>query len=144
MLSEEAARVRGERGEGDDPALVLGEVLKYEVPGGFEEDVALTHPAVLWVLDRDKDGRFSDDDVHAFADMMGEYTKMWLREEVWDFGGDKWGGRGAGGAWGVERWGGGGRHRVVHGRICSFVLCFVVGLGVMMILNGAAAGDDDV
>lgn len=82
MLSEEAARVRGDRGEGDDPGLVLGELLKYEVPGGFEEDVNVVHPAVLWVLDRDKDGRFSDDDIHAFAEMMGEYTKMWLREEV--------------------------------------------------------------
>ena len=82
MLSEEAARARGERDEGDDPALVLGEMLKCKVPGGFEDDVHLVHPAVLWVLDHDKDGRFSDDDVHAFAEMMGEYTKMWLREEV--------------------------------------------------------------
>ena len=82
MLSEEAARARGDREEGDDPALVLGELLKCKVPGGFEDDVNLVHPAVLWVLDHDKDGRFSDDDVHAFAEMMGEYTKMWLREEV--------------------------------------------------------------
>ena len=74
--------MRATREPGVDPALVLGEVLRFEVPGGFDEDVQLAHPAVLWVLDRDKDGRFSEADIHAFADEMGEYTKMWTRDEV--------------------------------------------------------------
>ena len=55
MLSEEAARAR--RAEGGESAdLTLGELLKYQVPGGFEEDVHVIHPAVMWVLDRDKKG----------------------------------------------------------------------------------------
>jgi hypothetical protein len=89
MLCEEAARVRAPRDAGEDPGLVLGELLRYQVPGGFATDVQLVHPAVLWVLDRDKDGRFSDKDIIAFADEMGEYTTMWLREEVG--GGMGWG-----------------------------------------------------
>ena len=81
LLSEEAARVRGERGEGADPALTLGEMIKFEVPGGFADEVRVVHPAVLWTLDRDKKGGFSDEDLHVFANEMGIYTNMWTRNE---------------------------------------------------------------
>ena len=79
MLSEEAARVRGERKEGESADLTLGELLKYQVPGGFEEDVRVIHPAVMWVLDRDKKGAFADEDLHEFAQEMGVYTNAWMR-----------------------------------------------------------------
>ena len=71
MLSEEASRVRGDRLAGEPSGLRLSEMLKFEVPDEFAGDVVVPHIATLWVLDRDKDGRFSDEDIHAFADEMG-------------------------------------------------------------------------
>ena len=36
---------------------------------------------MLWTLDRDKKGGFSDEDLHVFANEMGIYTNMWTRDE---------------------------------------------------------------
>ena len=85
MLSEEASRVRGERFAGEPSGLRLSEMLKFKVPDEFEGDVVVPHIATLWVLDRDKDGRFSDEDIHAFADEMGKYTHGLVREDWKDY-----------------------------------------------------------
>ena len=85
MLSEEASRVRGERVAGEPSGLRLSEMLKFKVPDEFEGDVVVPHIATLWVLDRDKDGRFSDEDIHAFADEMGKYTHGLVREDWKDY-----------------------------------------------------------
>ena len=85
MLSEEASRVRGERLAGEPSGLRLSEMLKFEVPDEFAGDVVVPHIATLWVLDRDKDGRFSDEDIHAFADEMGKYTHGLVREDWKDY-----------------------------------------------------------
>ena len=55
------------------------------MPDEFEGDVVVPHIATLWVLDRDKDGRFSDEDIHAFADEMGKYTHGLVREDWKDY-----------------------------------------------------------
>jgi hypothetical protein len=85
MLSEEASRVRGDRLAGEPSGLRLSEMLKFEVPDEFAGDVVVPHIATLWVLDRDKDGRFSDEDIHAFADEMGKYTHGLVREDWKDY-----------------------------------------------------------
>lgn len=85
MLSEEASRVRGERLAGEPSGLRLSEMLKFEVPEEFAGDVVVPHIATLWVLDRDKDGRFSDEDIHAFADETGKYTHGLVREDWKDY-----------------------------------------------------------
>lgn len=81
MLSEESSRVRGARLDGEPAGLRLSEMLKFQVPDEFVGDVLIPHPATLWVLDKDKDGLFSDQDIHAFADGMGRYTHGLIREE---------------------------------------------------------------
>ena len=78
MLTEEMNRVRTvERKPGESPALKLTEVLNYTAPGELDQYLEINHPAVLWVLDADKDGMFGEEDIHSFVWMMGEYTKDW-------------------------------------------------------------------
>ncbi len=83
ILTEEMDRVRTvERKPGESPALKLTEILNFTPPGDLEQYVELNHPAVLWVLDADKDGMFGEEDIHSFAWMMGEYTKDWPQYQV--------------------------------------------------------------
>lgn len=83
MLTEEMNRVRTvERKPGESPALKLTEVLNYTAPGELDQYLEINHPAVLWVLDADKDGMFGEEDIHSFAWMMGEYTKDWEQYQV--------------------------------------------------------------
>ena len=83
ILTEEMDRVRTvERKPGESPALKLTEILNFTAPGDLEQYVELNHPAVLWVLDADKDGMFGEEDIHSFAWMMGEYTKDWPQYQV--------------------------------------------------------------
>jgi hypothetical protein len=71
-----------ERKPGESPALKLTEVLNYTAPGELDQYLEINHPAVLWVLDADKDGMFGEEDIHSFAWMMGEYTKDWEQYQV--------------------------------------------------------------
>ena len=61
---------------------MLTEVLNYTAPGELDQYLEINHPAVLWVLDADKDGMFGEEDIHSFAWMMGEYTKDWEQYQV--------------------------------------------------------------
>ena len=73
--------VEGEFGKlgGGRGHLVLDEVLQLKVPSGMGVDVA--HLGVLWVLDGDRDGRFSLGELRRFIELAGQRFKHYLPHE---------------------------------------------------------------